>query len=106
MTAATFILFPDGREAEAVVVEVNKILRDRNVGATEYHAPFRPSSHITPIPAWTSHGNRLEPEEMLSILRARDWVWPALVVYRTSEDNRWNFVTLGLNTPEGLGEDE
>lgn len=103
---ATYALFPDGREAEAVIVEVNKILRDRNVGASEYHAPFRPSSHIAPIPAWTSHGNGLEPEEMLSILRARDWVWPVLVVYRTSEDNRWSHVMLGLNTPEGLGEDE
>lgn len=48
-------------------------------------------------------GDRLSPDEALPRLRRIDWAHPALVVYREDGDDRWSYVTLGLNTPE-LGE--
>lgn len=39
----------------------------------------------------------------LERLRQLDWRHPVLIVYREDGDNRWSYVTLGLNTPE-LGE--
>lgn len=100
MTAAMYTLFPDGREAEALVTEINQILRDRAFESEDYHGPFRPTSYTTPLVAWSSHGEGLEPEEMLRILRSRSWSWPALLVYRTSEDNRWSYLHLGLGFAE------
>lgn len=41
--------------------------------------------------------------ELLDVLRGLDFERPALLVYREDGDDRWSYVTLGLNTPE-LGE--
>lgn len=98
--AATYALFPDAREGDQGITQVNKALRERNVSASEYHAPFRPTSAIAPIVGWTSSGFGLEPEDMISILRGIEWEFPFLLVYRTSKDTRWSFVTVGLSSPE------
>jgi len=45
-------------------------------------------------------------DQLLARLRNIDWRHPALVVYREDGDDRWSYVTIGLNTPEGPGEGE
>lgn len=42
-------------------------------------------------------------DDLLDVLRGLDFERPALLVYREDGDDRWSYVTLGLNTPE-LGE--
>lgn len=46
----------------------------------------------------------LSGSDVLVRLRALDWNYPALLVHRSSGDDRWSYVTLGLRPPE-LGED-
>lgn len=97
MTVA-YTVFPDRREYETSVVLANERIRARNaVTGAEYHPPFHPISSVADAPrAWRSIGKGMEPDEMLRILGGVDWVHPVLVVYRTSGDERWNFVTLGM----------
>lgn len=45
-------------------------------------------------------------DEVMAGLRQIDWRHPALIVYREDGDDRWSYVALGLNSPEGLGEGE
>jgi hypothetical protein len=98
--AATYAVFPDAREGDAPIAQANKALRERNVSAPQYHAPFRPTSATAPIVGWISSGQGLEPEGMIAILRGIEWEFPFLLVYRTSEDTRWAFVPVGLSSPE------
>lgn len=46
----------------------------------------------------------LTVDEVLERLWRIDWAYPALLVYRAGDEDRWSFVTVGLNKPE-LGED-
>lgn len=77
--ATSYHLFPDGRE------EPKNINR-----ATAW----------TGIPASATRS----VDTVLVELRSIDWAHPALVVYREDGDDRWSYVMVGLNTPEGLGE--
>lgn len=38
--------------------------------------------------------------QLLAVLHGFDFERPALLVYREGGDDRWSYVTLGLNTPE------
>lgn len=71
-----YSLFPDRREEAASIEQASEALR------------------IAPT-----------DEEALARLRRIDWRHPALVVYREDGDDRWSYVTLGLNTPE-FGEED
>jgi hypothetical protein len=104
MGATTYALFPDSREYETEVVLANEKIRARNaVTGAEYHTPFRPAPFTAPVRSWISYSvdEGMEPSEMLALLRSVDWVYPALVVWRTEgADTRWNQALLGLNKPE------
>lgn len=100
MSAASFALFPDAREGEEPFAVANRALRARNVGEAVIQSPYRPMSHISPVRGWVSVGHGMDPDEMISILTGIDWHHPAMLVYRTSEDDRWSHLMVGLATPD------
>lgn len=62
-----------------------------------------------PVVSSQKAGDILSPRPLaadgLERLRRIDWRHPVLVVYREDGDDRWSYVTIGLNTPE-LGDGE
>jgi hypothetical protein len=104
MTSALYALFPDAREPEDSLRSVSRLERKRNVTGAQYHPPFSRMVFTSPIEAWHSHGV-MEPDEMLDLLKQVDWAYPALLAYRTSEDNRWSHMLLGMSVKPELGDD-
>lgn len=103
MASTTYVLFPDGRDDDFGVSAVNREMRARNTGPAPYHGPYRPLGFGAKAKAWYSVGSGIQPDEMLAMLKAVDWPFPARLVYRTGDEDRWSYVTLGLSSPE-LGE--
>ncbi|MGN6128488.1 MAG: hypothetical protein ACTHON_18170 [Humibacter sp.] len=100
--AALYLLLPDRRE-ERVEVVTRIALAHYNASAGDKWQPyFRPVTALGPIGAWVTPG-RIDPDDMLALLRQIDWAYPARVLYRTESENTWSFVTLGLSLRE-LGE--
>ena len=106
MTTALYVLLPDARERDATMRSLGELERARNiVSGVQYHPPFARMVFTSPISAWHSHG-AMEPDEMLALLRQVDWAYPALLAYRTSEENRWSHLLVGLAAPDlTIGED-
>jgi hypothetical protein len=103
MASVTYVLFPDGRDNDLGVSAVNREMRARNNGPAQYHSPFRPVDFGAKARSWYSVGSGIQPDGMLALLKAVDWPFPAMLVYRTGDEDRWSFVTLGLSSSE-LGE--
>lgn len=76
--AAEYVLFEDRRESDGVLDDAHNVLES---------------------------SEDLSGREVLTRLRALDWNHPCLLVHRAEGEDRWSQVLLGLNTPEGLGED-
>lgn len=96
----TFALFPDGREGEGPVTRINNAIRELNVSAPQYYPPFRPLRMAGPR-AWHTHGpdSASFVDAMMRLLRQADWEYPATVIHRADSDSRWNFLLVGLNSP-------
>jgi hypothetical protein len=102
---ATFALFPDAREGWRSVAQADEALQERSSDDARHQSLFRPMSHISSVRGWVSVGHGMDPDKMLALLRRIAWEYPALVVYRTSEENRWSHLMVGLTPPDlAIGE--
>jgi hypothetical protein len=96
----TYALFPDARESEENLIKVNALIRVRGADLFEYHSPFHPVLQATnECMAWIAHGKGLNSDEMIGFIRKVAWHYPVLLVYRTENDTRWSFMTVGVNDP-------
>lgn len=89
-TGTVYTVFLDRREA----TESRALLEDR----------FFVSKMLGRSDAYQTKSGA-DAADFLVALRRIDWHHPVLVVYREDGYDRWSYVTLGLNSPEG-GEDE
>jgi hypothetical protein len=107
VSAVSYYLFPDRRESPAVVGEANETIKTWSAGpGRNYQAPFGQVSFTSPVSGWVSVAGYwgVPPLEMMTILKGIDWAYPALLVYREAEDDRWSQLLLGLSLRSELGE--
>lgn len=112
MAAVAYYLFMDRRESDAAMVEVNKAIKAWSESKTPqasmaYQAPFRKIYFTAPVTGFVSAGGvqGVPPSEMLAFLKNAQWAYPATVMYREEQDDRWSWVVLGMSSPEFGGED-
>lgn len=107
MSAVSYYLFLDRRESPAIVGEANEVIKTWNSRpGRHYQAPFGQISFTAPVSGWVSAAGYwgVPPLEMLAVLSGIDWAYPAQVLYREEEEQRWSHATLGLSLKPELGE--
>lgn len=115
---STMLLLPNAREPEASIHALNELLvqlrpgigdRFRNLSEVRPYPEPSPSDHwggskVPEAYAWGAALNHISGNDVATEARKVEWHFPALLVYQDQDDDRWSYVTLGLNKPE-LGED-
>lgn len=103
MSASTYLLFADAREQEATL----RALTDASHAVHEGMAgdvmvmPFRAIPALNGFPsAWRAVSSGLDPLVMIEAISHVEWLHPVKVLYRTSDEVSWSFVTVNWRGPE------
>lgn len=104
MADVTFHILPDAREDERSIEALNVqswALR----GEGRFVQSFLRDSHLAHFPpSWGSRMRGVDPTEVLRAIARVGWVYPVLVVHRSSDDNRWSHALIGLKYETMLGD--
>jgi hypothetical protein len=96
---AIFVLLPDKREQDTLITHtLNPALQKAGVSSTGFgllsHSDRWPSAW------WLRTALAVHPDTVLEQDTQRtDWHYPAQLLWRREEDNRWNYAVAGLSTP-------
>lgn len=115
----TVLVLPDAREGSGSIELLNSQLVQirphgadqlRELSAVNAYPALSPSDHwggpkAPEADVWGAAFNHISGAEVVERARKVNWSHPVLILYQDQDDFRWSYVTLGLNTPEGLGED-
>jgi hypothetical protein len=111
MGALTILLLPDGRGEEGAIRELNTFLRELPQGRPSEGrmttlglvTGFQKAHYAQAYPVgYEGRFLGVTADAILECIAETDWRHRVLVAYRSSTEDQWSYVTMGLSTPERL----
>lgn len=104
MAALTMALFPDGREPEKSLTQLNELIRELPRGREHsgrlttigLSTAFNPVHWTAAYPTYQDGRYVGVPvDSLLECIRKVDWIHPVLVVYRRGDEAKWSYAPFG-----------